>query len=309
MRKATIRPGLFLLLAWLPFPATGSAQAPSVELQAPRAFGYFTGDLVALDAMITAPRDGRLSPASLPHPRNIRPWLDLREVKLEEDPPETERSRYRLRLTYQLLDAPLDAIQRTIPSLAVKIEGPGGLTDAVVPEWTLVMSPLRGAQPGATGSPSVLMADALPQRADLSLHAWPMLAALLGAIACAGLLAWQYAWWPFHRHPARPFTAAWRHIAGRLAPIHGDNDYRESLLALHRAFDAAAGRRLFAADVDGFLEAHPQFRSARREIAEFFAASRRAFFADDIAGARSQQPIAAVSALSCKLSRLERLGV
>lgn len=308
MREATIRPGLLILLAWLALPAAALAEPPAVELRAPRAFGYFAGDIIALDAIITTPPDSRLNAASLPRPRTIRPWLDLRAAGLEEEPAAPGGRRYRLRLTYQLLDAPLEAAQRIIPALTVKIESQYGLVDAVVPEWTLLMSPLRGMQPGATGSPSMLMADAMPHGVDAARHVRPMLAALLGAIASLALLAWHCAWWPFHHRPSRPFTAAWREIGGRLAALPDDAGYRESLLALHRAFDAAAGRRVFAADLHGFLEAHPQFCSVRHDARGFFDASRRAFFADDIAGARGQQPIEAICALSRRLSTLEREG-
>jgi mxaA protein len=308
MIKASIRSGLVFLLAWFAIPAAASAQAPAVELQTPRAFGYFVGDVLQLDAIVTAPPSGRLSAASLPRPRTVRPWLDLRDASVEELPAGASASRYRLRLTYQLLDAPMEAAARVIPPLTVKIEGPGGLADAVIPAWTLLMSPLRGAQAGATGTPSVLMPDAVPQGVDSMRPVALMLAAFAGAAACLVLLAWHHAWWPLHRRPARPFTLAWREIGGRLSAMPGDTGYRGSLLALHRAFDAAAGRRVFAGDLNGFIDRHPQFRPLRHEIGQFFLASRRAFFADDVSGASEQHPMEALSSLSRKLSTLEREG-
>ncbi len=306
--KATLRQGLFMLLAWLALPAAVPAQTASVELRPPRAFGYFAGDLVALEAVITTPLGTRLNAASLPRPRAIRPWLDLREIHVTEADGAGGARRYRLHLTYQLLDAPMEAAERIIPPLAVKIEIAGGLTDAEIPAWTLLISPLRGANAGATGSPSVLMPDTLPHAVDAARHGWAMFAALLGAVGCLALLAWHHARWPFHLRPARPFTTAWREIGGRLRAMPGDAAYRDSLLALHRAFDAAAGHRLFAANLDGFIDTHPQFRALRHEIGQFFLASRRTFFAEDIAGASGQQPIEAISALSRKLSTLEREG-
>jgi mxaA protein len=65
---------------------------------------------------------------------------------------------------------------------------------------------------------------------------------------------------------------------------------------------------VFATDLDGFLEGHPQFRPVRHEIGQFFLASRRAFFADDVPGATGQLPMTAVFVLSRKLSALERGG-
>jgi mxaA protein len=50
------------------------------------------------------------------------------------------------------------------------------------------------------------------------------------------------------------------------------------MLTLHRAFDATAGRRLLADDLDAFFARFPRFVPLRSEIERFFAASRQMFF-------------------------------
>lgn len=281
--------------------AGASAQAVSVELQAPRSFGYFAGDVARLTAIIVTDAAGRLNAASLPHPRTIRPWLDLCAVTLDEEKTFDDGRRYRLHLDYQFLDAPIETAERTIPSLTLKIDKPDGLGDAVIPEWTLILSPLRGALASSSG----LMPDIAAESPDIGVRVWAMLATTFAALLVLVLLAYHHAWWPFRQRKARPFTTAWREIR-RLAASPNADAYRGSLLALHRAFDAAAGRRVFANDVNGFLDLHPQFRPAGEGIAAFFAASRRAFFAGDSRGAETDQPMAAVLSLSRDLSRLER---
>ncbi len=303
-----IRAALLTLLAWIAVHGSAFGQASSVELKAPRAFGYLAGDILQIEAVIATAPDARLSAASLPRPRPIRPWLDLRAVSVDEEKADTGGRRYRLRLDYQLLDAPMDAAERTVPPLTVKVEGPGGLADAVIPAWTLRMSPLRGALPSATGTSDVLMPDAAPTPAAAAQHVLSMTAAGLGALISLMLLAHYRAWWPFQHRGARPFTLAWRDIRDRISAMRDEAGYRDSLLALHRAFDEAAGRRVFASDMEAFLDTHPHFRSARHDIGQFFLASRRAFFADDIAGASEQHPIEAIFALSHRLSTLERQG-
>jgi mxaA protein len=296
------RLALVVMAGLLGPPCPAQAQTPSVELHTPRAFGYFAGDIVRLEVVLTTGPESRLSTASLPHPRAIHHWLDLHAVSTEEEAADSGR-RYRIRLDYQLLDAPLEAAERTIPPVTLKVEGPSGLSDASVPAWTLLMAPLRGALP----APAAMMPDATPHPIHTARHLWLMLAAMVGALLALAMLAYHNAWPPFLRPAARPFTAAWRAISAR-SGVRGETVYRDSLLTLHRAFDAAAGRRIFAADIDPFLESRPEFRAARHDIASFFDASRRAFFASDPAGAEAQHPGEAVAALSRRLSRLERQG-
>lgn len=297
MRNRAIRVGGLSALAVLALAAAARADAPTVNLLAPRPFGYFAGDIVRLEAVVD-PGDGRrLNAASLPRPRPLLPWLDLRAVAVEEEIGGGRRV-WRVRLDYQLLDAPLEAAERVIPPLTLKAEGADGrLADAVIPQWRLLMAPLRGALP----APAPLMADTAIPLASPARPALAMAAAAFGALASLMLLAHHRAWPPFRRRRARPFTQAWR-------TIRAGGAYGDGLIALHRAFDAAAGRRVFSADIGPFLDTRVEFRPARHEIARFFEASRRAFFAGDMAGAEAQHPAEALAALSHRLSRLERRG-
>lgn len=295
--KARFGVALLVLAGLAAAAVEASAQTVSVELQAPRSFGYFAGDVARLTAIIVTDAGARLNAASLPHPRTVRPWLDLRSVTLDEESTADDGRRYRLHLDYQFLDAPIETAERTIPPLTLKIDTPDGLADAVIPEWGLILSPLRGALASSAG----LMPDIAADRPDVGALVWTMPATSLALLLVLALLAYHHGWWPFRLRKARPFTTAWREIRRPNADA-----YKASLLALHRAFDAAAGRRVFANDTDGFLDLHPQFRPAGDRIAAFFAASRRAFFAGDPAGAETDHPMEAVLSLSRDLSRLER---
>ena len=48
------------------------------------------------------------------------------------------------------------------------------------------------------------------------------------------------------------------------------------------------------------------FRAQEREIDRFFAASRQAFFANDVSGAEKAMPLPAMAALGAELSAAER---
>jgi mxaA protein len=127
-----------------------------------------------------------------------------------------------------------------------------------------------------------------------------------GLLLGIALLAYYNAWWPFRARAARPFTAAARAIRLRAAQGAGPESYRASLIELHRAFDASAGRRVLAEDVPEFLARHEVFRPLGEDIARFFASSRQAFFGSDTKGAGEAMPLKSVAELSAKLGEAER---
>ena len=120
------------------------------------------------------------------------------------------------------------------------------------------------------------------------------------------MLAYHQAWWPFGARPSRPFTAAARAIRQRAAAGADQDAYRSSLLDLHRAFDASAGRRVLAEDVPIFLASHQVFKPLKPDIVRFFATSRRAFFGNDVTGAAEDMPLAEVADLGKRLGDAER---
>ena len=92
-------------------------------------------------------------------------------------------------------------------------------------------------------------------------------------------------------------------------PIHsmasaGGDAALEAMLVLHRAFDATAGRRMFADDLDAFISHHKQFIPLRQRIGAFFEVSRGVFF-----GANVQVPdVASWVGLCRDLANAERSG-
>jgi mxaA protein len=76
------------------------------------------------------------------------------------------------------------------------------------------------------------------------------------------------------------------------------------MLVLHRAFDATAGRRVFADDLDAFISRHQHFLPLRNRIAAFFEMSRAVFF-----GVGVQAPdVASWMGLCRDLARAEQSG-
>ncbi|WP_108682296.1 nonribosomal peptide synthetase MxaA [Methyloceanibacter sp. wino2] len=300
----------FVLALLLSTPALAADEPASPVLSVstvePRGFGYFVGDLLTREVHVDVAKPYVLEAASQPKPGRLAYWLDLRSVDLTERE-ETGATRYRLKLVYQTLYVPLSPAERYLPAFELRFKDGDDVAVAKVPPFKFVMAPLREVIPEvpAEGPEGYLRPDAKPQavstRRDRILFGIGLGLAGLALI----FLAYDRAWWPFRARPDRPFARASRRLRF-LARLNDDEAYREGLLDLHRAFDASAGRRVLAEDVGGFLESHAVFRAQEREIDRFFAASRQAFFANDVSGAEKSMPLPAMAALGAELSAAER---
>jgi mxaA protein len=288
---------------------TGGAAAEirAVHTEEPRAFGYFLGDTLERRVEIeTGPQD-EIVPASLPRTGASNYWLELRSIENVSSSRGDTRL-LSLKLVYQTFYAPIDPRKVTIPTTEITVRGPNGNETATIPPFTFLMSPIREIFPEKSGetAESFLRPDAMPEmRRSGTLRTGALALALL-SVGLLLLLARDLAWWPFSRRPARPFSRAVREVGTALGKGAGDTGYREALLALHRAFDRAAGQRLFASDVETFFSDHPEHTQTRAGIERFFAASRAVFFGEAPRQGRTDLPPTELRQLVVDLARQER---
>lgn len=302
----------FLLALLLSTPALAADEPASPILSVgtvePRGFGYFVGDVLTREVQVDVAEPYVLEAASRPKPGRLSYWLDLRSVEVD-DREEAGKTSYRLKLVYQTLYVPLSPTERYLPAIDLRFKDAENVAVAKVSPFKFIMAPLREVIPEmpAEGPEGYLKPDAKPQpvstRRDRILFGVGLGLTALALI----LLAYDRAWGPFRARPDRPFARAARRLRS-LVRSDSDEAYREGLLDLHRAFDASAGRRVLAEDVGGFLESHAVFRGQACEIGRFFAASRQAFFANDVSGAEKAMPMPAIAALGAELSAAERRG-
>lgn len=294
---------LFLIVL-MPFAAI--AQVRAVHTLEPRAFGYFLGDTLERTVEIETGPDDEIVPASLPRTGPSNYWLELRAIAQTSEQRGDGRL-HTLKLTYQTFYAPIDPRKQTIPQIELTIRGPAGNQTTIVPEFTFLMSPLREIFPEKSGetAETFLRPDIKPElRRSAGLRSGVLaLAGLSGLLLL--LVARDLAWWPFHKRPVRPFSRAVREV-GRALGQGGTTGYKAALLAMHRAFDTAAGQRLLAADLDGFLTSHPEHGETRPLVERFFAASRAAFFGDAPRQAETGMPATELKELASVLARQER---
>ncbi len=284
------------------------AEVRGVHTFDPRAFGYFLGDTLERIVEIQTGPDDEIVPASLPRTGPSNYWLELRSIE-HTSTHQGDGRVHRLKLVYQTFYAPIDPRKLLIPTTEITVRGPAGGETAAIPPFTFLMSPLREIFPEKSGetSETFLRPDVPPEfRRSGGLRTAALTALALSALFLA-LLARDLAWWPFHRRPARPFSRAVREIGRSLAMGSADG-YKAALLALHRAFDTAAGHRLLAADVDTFLVDHPEHDDVRDQVTRFFTASRAVFFGDAQREGEIGMPPSELKELAASLARQERGG-
>ena len=240
-----------------------SAQVRSVHVQAPRPFGYFIGDVIRLEVDIAVDAPFTIVSGSLPKPRSVNYWLDLRSVAVDDHGARANERSYRIALEYQTFYAPLEPRALTIPGFTVMISDGSARIEAEVPAWSFLMSPLREIRPQPSRPAALLRADVTPPPVSAAKAVAVAIGCGVATPALFGAVAYYYAWWPFSRSRRRPFARA--RVATRRA-LAGDvavEGYLTGLVALHRAFDAAAGRSVMAEDAEGFRGERADLRPAR----------------------------------------------
>ncbi|MGY4310284.1 mxaA protein [Bradyrhizobium sp. USDA 4369] len=315
MRRFVRRIGLamLMLVAHMPtsVPAAVAADVSVVKqetIRTPRDVGYFVGDLIKADITLTVEGDASIDTASLPRPGSLTYWLDIRSVDVRQDTVDGDR-RYILTIVYQNFYDALDVRQQEIPPIPLLFHRGGKAVAFGVPAWTIGVSPLREVAPPVKSDPKgYLRPDRAAAIIDLSPWIWSLIAALGAAFLCLALVAYDRAWWPFVRRPARAFSQAadrLRRLRGRKGEIAA---YLQALEILHRGLDLADNRSVLADDLDLFLQRHAAYRALQDGLGDFFGASRLAFFANDPERARREFSFDRVEMLTRNLAIAERAG-
>lgn len=292
-----------ILIALLFLSQAAAAAEPEVALSPPRDHGWWIGDVLTAEAVVTVGDGLVLDPSSLPKPRAVTYWLDLRRVDLTEANRGEGVRAYALSLQYQTFYAPLEPKRMTVPPVSLAFRRGDDLVAVTIPPWSFVTSPVREIL--APTVPEALRDPAPPAVVDtIPLQ---VRAGSLVAVACllAAGLAWHRNAWPFRREN-RPFSLAAAAVRRALARSAGDPGYRDALVAVHRGFDAAFGRRMQAGDVEAFLAERPAFAALADRIRAFFEASRRAFFGPNPAVAETVLPPGDLKDLARSLAAVER---
>ncbi|MCS7311358.1 MAG: hypothetical protein NZ742_00350 [Acidobacteria bacterium] len=251
-----------------------------VEAQPERAFGYWVGDLLVVEARVRVSSGHRLDRSSL-HEGDLPEWLELRSVH------RTYRGGiHRIRWTYQVFLSPLDVIPVQIPGRTLRFQGPEGTYSVEVPPVTVYLSPLAGS--GA--EPTLEFVPPQPSRRAVYGHGG-VLAGLIGG--------WTALWaWRRRRRP-RLFRAVVRRVRETQDPT-------EALTRLWEALEAKAGTALFPHDLDRLLQRWPPAGRLRPDLAWLFELREVTFYRPDPDPEDGSEVLARIRRLVQDLDRLER---
>jgi mxaA protein len=293
------------VLVLLASAAASTAQAIlDYEAVEPRTFGYVLGDKIRRELRFRVRSGYRLDTASLPRAGRLDRWLELAEPELRVESAGNGR-RYRLVLTYQVLNAPRSPAAVTIPQQDLRLVGEGPAVTTLMPSLEITVAPLTSALGPKELSGSALQPDRRP--APLPVEARQARLAWTGTALLALLLfaAWRRSYTAAIARRNLPFANALRRLK-RLPAADAPADPETGLRIVHEALNRTAGRAVFAHNLEEFLAQRPEFASLRGDFARLFVASGRVFFADAATGAEARSELSALRDLCRRGSRIER---
>ncbi len=267
----------------------GAAAAIDGTVEQPRPFGYVVGDVLAQRVLLQVGGRG-VEPVLLPSLGRSSAWFTRRRVSITPD----AQGRRWLVVTYQIINAPRSVASVSLPAWELALKN--GAPTIRVPAWRITVSPLTPAPPGASASTGDLRPDREPPPASVGTirRHLQLSSGALGATAIAwmGWVAWR------NRRAAtrEPFARA-LHVIGGL-----DDSSPRAWQALHRAFDATAGRVVQPATLPALFNHAPQLLPLRADIERFYAQSAEMFFAGGAPSGDRLSP----RELCTRLRRLER---
>lgn len=277
------------LLLMLVMSSVYSADKAGVPVVNPsRAFGYTLGDVIEQRVALTRNEITHSVP-ELPAVQREGRWVTRQNASVSADG-------QWLDMRYQIINAPPDTRTVTLPAVDLQTDADVSIE---VPAWSFSIGPLLPETTAQDNPLPVMQPDWRPQAPATDSIVQRMI--LLAASLCLVLMLWA-AWWLWRgfREAARlPFARAWHAQRRAKSDTHGDN--AASWLALHRAFDQAAGRSISSGSIDTLVQSVEWLEPFRPELHSFYQQSSERFFAPD-----SQQGAFNLSDFSKRLYKAER---
>jgi mxaA protein len=288
MKRAACGLSHLACIATLTAAPAASGAVESAIVEQPRPFGHVIGDVVTQRVLLHA--DGRqFEPAELPGVQRLGAWFERRAARIEVSPD----GRRWLVVNYQIINAPQALTSVGLP--AWELRSGSGERSLSIKAWQLSVAPLTPRTAVEAGGPAELRPDrAAPviMTAPIRRRVW------FSSIACGVTLAAWLAWvvWRNWRASLRqPFARALREMR------QVEENSPQAWQALHRAFDATAGRVVQTETLSLLFHHAPHLQPLRTMIERFFAQSAERFFG----GGLTAEPIS-VRALCTNLRRVEK---
>ncbi len=265
-----------------------------LDIRQPRTFGYQIGDKFERVLTLQLRKPYHLVVEALPAQGKLTRWLVIEAPQLIQEALGAA-TLYEIRLTYQIVNIHPELQDIAVPHHYLRYTDGHSTGQALIPATRVGVSVLRKASAG----------EFQPDHPPWPLRFPYVRPILLGCLFLSALLGVASLHWgfPLLAQP-RPFTQAYRRL--RQVRQGGADSTREALLIIHQAFNATAGKTVFAETLAEFFEVHRRFAPLRQPITEFFLRSRKVFYGGL---AESQAPPysrAEIAAFVQRCSDLER---
>ena len=255
------------------------AQAAVAELTVttPRQFGYVIGDLIEHRVSLALRPGFELDPDSVPMPGRITRWLRLNEAVLDGEVRDGA-SRHTIELRYQVVNAGPNVVGAGTPPVSLRIFGAEDDLPVVIPAWGFTIGSIVKPVERPPGTLPELRPAHPPTPVRTAPRTARVVALGLLAAALATFIAWRHLGERFGWMTRGPFTHACRRLERRMRNTHDPGAYPDALVEVHAAFNATAGRAVFAHDLSRFFDEHPRFEPLREPIEALFAESSELFY-------------------------------
>ena len=279
MTKAYLRRSLTsaLFVAAAGASQLAGAAVESLQMTAPRPFGYVIGDTIEHHVSLVLDPGFELDPDSIPEPGRVSRWLALNESALESDE-RNGTTRHSIRLRYQIVNAATSVIGAGTPPLSLRILGPEGDLPVVVPSWGFTFGPVVSPEERTAGRRPNLRPALPPPPFETDARAVRVAALGLLALGLIVLIVRERLAGRFTARTGKHFDRAWRRLRRRPRSSNPAEVVAKALVEVHAAFNATAGRAVFEHDLARFFVEHPRFEPVRTPIETFFAESGRLLY-------------------------------
>ena len=272
------------LLAALLLASSLAQAAPAVQIQRDdvRLFGYQLGDVVTESVDIQLAPGYVLDASSLPKAGKRAGWFTLRAIRQQDHPLTNGGTRVHLDIEVQLVNAPKQAQTVNVPPIALRFKGATTVTETIASLAVDVV-------PLGTGELRADLPELRPLRAAplINLDEANRQLQWTGVAAATGLL-WLLLTLTVRAlkpRARRPFAQAARELRPLLRASQSLEGARQAVQRVHRAFDQAAGHRLFTEGVSAYTDRVGADAKLQAQTRDFFQLSRQLFFAPETAGA------------------------
>lgn len=272
---------LILMVVWTSlWPGNTAAQlaVQALIVERPRPFGYVIGDEQDHRVVLVLNRPYRLLEDSIPAPGTISQYLTLKR-RAWSTHTTAESERLELTLTYQLIGAPPEASDLSIPPFTLAYTDGQQRYSRNVPEWRFRIAPLTPPSDASEPWRQPIRSGHAPRPIDLTWIRIGVLAAggLLLAVSLGLITGWLRRRANLDRYP---FASAYRTLRRLRRESPGTEQIRRGLACLHAAFDKTAGRAVFADDLGPLFQRQGDLTPLREPIAALYAQSRRIHFTE-----------------------------